>query len=359
MPLSGSSHVGSAFTQANLDKFIPELWTSEIIRARNSNLRMMDAVRRIPDSMKRGDVLHVPSVGRLAVNVKFPEQPVQLQNGTPGEFTMTVDRYIESSFMLEDIALIQSDYDARSIYTEEAGLALARDIDAWVLGHRVVLKAQGQLVTAKDASNNDTTLNRSAILTARLLLEQADVPLDDVVLYVSPAQYTSLLQIDQFVNTFYVNDRPTVTGRVGSIYGIPVEVTNAIKKNATTGFRIGDSDVVGPTPGVAFWNNTTASYSRYYPDASKTATQWGARNGGQHTLTAPTSTAAGDTLRVGYYSALLCSKDWFALWMQQEPKLESSREVLFQADAVVATQLYGGKVYRKECGVVIESNEAS
>jgi len=335
--------------------FIPEIWSSEIIRARNSSLVMANYCKRIPDSMKRGDVLHVPSVGRLSVNPMIAEAPVQLQNGTPTEFTFFRDRHVETSFMILDIANVQSDYDTRGIYTEEAGLALARDIDNWILAHRVEIKRQGRVVAGGAA------LTLANVLTARLLLLQADVPLEDLVLVIAPAQHASLLSIPQFISADFVSGRPVETGQVGSLYGIPVIVSNNIRKNATTGFRIGDGDPTGATPGVQFWSvaNTRAEFSRYFPDATKLA-PWNIQQkvGGQHTL-APVTVAAEttDTLLVGSYSALLCSKDWLAFWMSESPKVESSREVLFQADAVVSTQYYGAKVYRPECAVVIETSE--
>jgi hypothetical protein len=352
MPLPGGGYSGSAFKQSDLDKFIPELWSSEIIRARNSALVMIDHVKRIPDSMKKGDVLHVPKVGRLAVNPKVAETPVSLQNGQPTEFTFLRDRYVESSFMIEDIAAIQSNYDARSIYTEEAGLALARDIDSWILAHRVVIKALNNVIDV----NGNITL--ASILAAKLKLEQADVPLEGVKLIVSPAQYTSLLQIDQFINGFYVDNKPVVTGQVGTIFGIPVVVTNAIKKNSLGNvFRIGDNDPLGPTPGMATTNGGNP-LSRYYP--ASTLGQWTAAQkvGGQHDAELINGTTHA-SLAANKYSAIMCHNDWLAFWMGIEPKVESSREVLFQADAVVTTQYYGCKVYRPECAVIIESGEAA
>ena len=356
MAFDGNSALrGAAFTQTVLDKFIPELWMDEVIRARNAKMFMKDHVKMIPDSMKKGNLVHVPKTGRMTVNIKVSEAPVNLQTNTPTEFTMTVDRYMESSFIVEDIAALQEDYDARNIFTQEAGLALARDIDHWILSHRVAIKAAGNVIQCRTAADDaDDVLNRAAILAARLVMQQADVPLDDVVLIVSPAQYTSLLSIDGFINGFYVEGKPTMTGRVGNLYGIPVMETNHIVKNAITGFRIGDADTPGATPGVAHWT-TVAEYSKYYPDAAKLA----AGSGGQESLTAPTSGTDGDTLKIGQYSAIMCSKEWLAVWMQQAPKVESSREVLYQADAIVATQYYGMKTYRPETAVIIESNEAA
>lgn len=349
---------GSAATRAVLDRFIPELWADDIIRARNARVMMLEYIKRIPDSMKKGDVLHVPIVGRLGVNYKRPEAPVTLQVQGPTEFLMGVDRYMESSFMIEDIAAIQEDYNARSIYTEEAGLALGRDIDHWILAHRLAIKKAGNVIQCRNAANTaDDVLNRAAILAARLRLVQANVPLDDVVLIVSPAQYTSLLNVDGFINGFYVDGKPTMSGRVGDLFGIPVMESNNILKNASAGFRIGDSGVTGPTPGVAAWVSGAAVYSDYYPDQSKFADP---THGGQELgMIAPTVSTPGDTLAINQYSAIMCSKEWLAFWMQQSPKVESSREVLYQGDAVVCTQFYGAKTYRRDAAIVIESNEAA
>ena len=40
-------------------------------------------------------------------------------------------------------------------------------------------------------------------------------------------------------------------------------------------------------------------------------------------------------------AASRCHPDWAILAMQQDPRIEHSREVLFQADVLVATQIYG------------------
>jgi len=358
------SLLGSAFTNTTLDKFIPQLWMNEVTRARNSKMFMSKFVKMIPDSFKKGDTLYIPAAGNLSANIKEPETPVTLQTNTPTEFSMGVDRYMESSFFVEDIARIQDDYNAMSIYTEECGLALARDLDHWILAHRVAIKAAGGIVQARNAGDTaDDVMNIAAILAAKLTLEEADVPMEDTSLIVSPAQYTTLLGIDQFINADYVENRVVSTGQVGMLYGIPVFVTNHIKKNATTGFKIGQADAGTATPGVAY-DDTGAVYSDYWPVAGEfTETYHGGQESG---LTAPDGTAAqgpnadddGDTLRIGHYSAILCRKDWLAMWMQQQPKVESSREVLYQGDAVVCSQFYGAKTYRQDEAVVIESAEA-
>jgi len=355
-----ATYRGSAVAASDHSQLVIPQWLTMVTRALNSKLIMKNYVWSPTPTKTSGDRINIPSLGRLHVNPKVEEQPVQLQKATSANFSFFADRHIETSRMFEDIGELQRDYNAMQLYTEEAGLALARDIDHWILSHRVALKAAGQVIRSESTPGTGTRLNLAAILAAKLRMEKADVPMEGLTLIVSPAQYVSLLTDDLLVNADYTaGGAPTATGVVGTVYGIPVVVTNNIRKNATTGFQIGDSDTTGPTPGVAHWS-TAARYSLYYPDSTKLGS-WTANQkvGGQHTLAAPTSTLPGDTLEIGAYSALLCRPEWLAFWQRKSVTAEASRETLYLADAMVSHQYYGCKLYRPEFAVVIESFEAN
>jgi hypothetical protein len=356
-----ATYSGNQVLRGTHTDFITPQWLTMVTRALNAKYIMKNHVWQPTPVKTSGSEINIPSMGRLAVNPKIEERPVKLQTATSGNFKFFADRHIETSRMFDDIQQIQDDYNTMSLYADEAGLALARDIDHWILSHRVALKAQGQVIRSEDTSSNGTRLNLAAIQAAKLRMEKDDVPMEGVHLIVSPSQYMSLLNDDLLINADYrAGGAPVATGVVGSVYGIPVVVTNAIRKNATTGFRIGDSDTAGATPGVAFWDGSAADYSRYYPDAAKLGS-WAAEEkvGGQHTLTAPTSGAAGDTLEVDAYSALLCRPEWLAFWQRKSVTAESARETLYLGDAIVTHQYYGAKLYRPEFGVVIESFETT
>lgn len=341
------------------EMIIPQ-WLTMVTRALNEKLVMRNYVWSPPPVKESGSEINIPSIGRLSVNPKIEDKPVQFQTTTSGNFKFFADRHIETSRMFDDIAQLQFDYNILQLYTEEAGLALARDIDNWILAHRVALKAEGQIIRSEDTSANGVPLNLAAILAAKLKMEKDDVPTDNLTLIVSPSQYVSLLNDDLLINADYrAGSAPVASGVVGSVYGIPVVVTNAIRKNATTGFQIGNGPT-GATPGVAFWDGSAADYSLYYPDSAKLGS-WTAdqKVGGQQTLTAPTAVAAGDTLEVGAYSALLVRPEWLAFWQRKAVTSESSRETLYLSDAMVTHQYYGCKLYRPEFAVVIESFEAT
>jgi hypothetical protein len=287
----------------------------------------------VPMVGKKGDLIHIPSISRMAVFDKLPETPVTLQARTEGEYTIIIDKYKESSFMIEDIVGIQAAYGLRSFYTQEAGYALARDLDNFLLGLRAEINALTPQVVWNTSNGTSSgtplALNRAAILSAKQILDEADVPMSGRKMITSVGGYNDLLTIDEFISADYVNGQPTVTGRVGTLFGMEVLSTSQVAANSTTGYVNGTGGTPQPTPGVAG--------SPYFPT--------------QFTTTPTGLPTTANSLPVA--TTLMYHPDWAILSMQLNPKMESSREVLFQADAVVATQIYGAKVYRQDHAVLI------
>lgn len=342
MTLPGGGYEGSAVGITNADVFIPEIWSSEIKRERDANFIIKSGVSILPMVGKKGDVVHIPEISRLAVNDKVHNTPVTLQARTESEFTITIDKYKEASFMIEDVVGVQAAYNLRSEYTREAGYALARDIDNFVLGLRANIQGYNSesnvVYVSSDSTESGTpaAINRAGILAAKQILDEAFVPMSDRVLFVSPGQAIDLLTIDAFISSDYVSGRPTMTGQVGTLYGIPVVVSNNIVTNSPTGYTNGAGGVASPTPGVL--------NSVYYPTQSPS-------NATASDL--PANGVASET--DDWVTAIMVHKSWAKLAMQLNPRTEASRENLFQADAVVATQIYGAKVYRPDHAVLIHT----
>ncbi len=285
-----------------------------------------------------GDLIHIPEISRLAINDKLPNTPVTLQARTESEFTMIIDRYKEVSFMLEDIIRIQSQYNLRAEYTREAGYTLARDMDNHLLGLRGTIQNNASQViyntTDGTASGSYLAINRASILTAMQILNEADVPMMNRTMIVSPGQYTDLLTIPEFISADFVGGRPTVTGQIGTLYGtIPVIQSSNVKVNSLTGYTNGAGGSAQPTPGVTGspYTPTQGSFASLPYNGDGTATQ-------------------------DVTTAVLCQRDWAIHIVQQSPRVESSREILFQGDAVVSTNIYGSKVFRDDHCVLIHTS---
>lgn len=329
---------GSAVTKTRADAFIPEVWTGEVKRALDQKFLATQYAKVLNVVGKKGDRFNIPNIGRATVNDKLPETPVTLQARQESNYFIDIDKYKESSFLIEDLANIQSSYDLRSIYSQEQGYALARCMDADTLAMRAAINAvAGQsVINSSDFTLSGTSapLNYQALLTAKLILDRQDVPTEGRVLLVSPTQYNQLLAVDKFISMFYRDYSPVMTGEVGRIFNIPVLMTSMIGQNGTNTFI--DNGVAVPSPGV--------TGSTWLP----TQDTW---------TSLPTAfTGANTGAAAQVHTALLCQTEWATIAKQLNPKVENSREVLYQGDAVVSTMLYGMKLYRPTNAVVIHTN---
>jgi N4-gp56 family major capsid protein len=382
MAIQGYS--GTALDLATVQSFVPEVWAGEVRRFRDQKFMMTNGVKKIPFEGKKGDTIHIPNISRAAVYDKMPQTPVTLQARNDGEFIFQVTRYRESSYMIEDIVNIQSQYNLRSEYTREAGYAMARDMDNFILAHRAVINSYDsqRLVSYNNGTADlvgDGTANAhwagtpapltyAAILLAKQKLDEADIPSEGRVLYVSPAQYLDLLSINFFISVdFNGGGSPVSSGKVGSILDFTVEMSTQFGVNSNLGYRNGRDGVLLPTPGVLG--------SPYLPDQHGTVngrTLTGAAdldaqaNSGYLGLpvlsgAGATAADAGQTLGLfggvnQWATAIACHPEWVCCGVQQSVKTESSRETLYLSDAFVTSQVYGSKVWRPDNAVVIHTS---
>lgn len=352
--------LGHFSDRATTGVFQKDQWEDEIWRELDSNLIMAQFVMDVPQEKISGKTLHQPKVGRMATRAKVAGKPVTLQAYKEDEYTMVFKRHNESSFAMEDSALLFLDYDLRAEYNREIAYAIALDVDNWLLGYRVVWQKLGRTVTAKDASNVNTSLNRAAILAAKLIMDRDHVPQQDRAWVFAPSQLISLLTIPEFTSGDYIQGKPTMTGEIGSLYGCPVIINDNIVKNSVNGLTVitgvaGDgtrTTATVPTPGFAAWSGS-AVVSPYYPNFNLNGDPNGA--GQQTELVVDAGTQ--DTLPSGAYTGMLVRKGWLKHGWKMRPKTEMAREVTMTADVVVTSYLHDAKAYRPEEAVLIHSYE--
>ena len=168
--------------------------------------------------------------------------------------------------MIEDIVNIQSQYNLRQEYTREAGYALARDADNFVLAHRAVINSyDSQRIVSYNNGTSDllgdgtanahwtgtpAPLTYAMILAAKQKLDEADIPSEGRKLFISPAQYIDLPSINVFISADFINGSPVTTGVVGTILDFTVECSTQIGVNSLLGYRNGRDGILLPTPGV-------------------------------------------------------------------------------------------------------------
>lgn len=311
--------------------FIPELWANDVLKKREPKLQATMAVTRQQFAGgKKGDIIHYPIIYEMAVNDKLPATMVNLQTQTPGDFTVTIDKYKESSFMIEDVVGVQSKYNVMSLYTERASRAMANDIDNAILGMRAAVPTSQWIYVSSDGAESGTpqAIDEASILAAMQLLDEQDVPEEGRMILVSPGQYADLLAIDKFIDRDFIDGYPVSSGALGSLYGMQVYKVNKLKTNSLTGYRNGKDAPLQPTPGVIG--------SPYLPSQDSFNTL--PYNG------------------KSWVSAMVVHPSWCFLMDAQTIKVETSREVLYQADALVMTQIYGTKMsFYPEGAILIHS----
>ena len=110
-------------------QFIPEIWSDETIAAYKSNLVIANLVTRLNHKGKKGDTIHIPTPVRGSATSKEANTKVTIQGDTHNTTNLSIDKHYEYSVLIEDIAEVQALSSLRKFYTDDAGYALAKQVD--------------------------------------------------------------------------------------------------------------------------------------------------------------------------------------------------------------------------------------
>ena len=289
----GTNHV----TNATQDKFIPEIWSDEIIGAFKSNLVVANLVTKISHSGKKGDTLHIPKGTRGAASAKAASTQVTLIADTEAEVEISINKHYEYSRLIEDITATQAIDSYRRFYTDDAGYSLAKQVDQdiHILGATVnggtnsaaalyetgVLGSDG--TTAFSGAANANTGNGAALADAGIRemiqsLDDNDVPMEERYFIIPPVEKNNLLGLSRFTEQAFTGEasmgNSIRTGLIGDLYGIPVYVSTAcpwIHVNSVTGTQSGTFSSAAPTTSAYVdaygntvdWATTTPTDTKY------------------------------------------------------------------------------------------------
>jgi N4-gp56 family major capsid protein len=250
MPL-GSNHV----TPTTAATFIPEIWSDEIVAAYKKNLVAANLFKKMSFTGKKGDTVHIPSPTRGAASLKANNAQVTLQAATEGEVVVSIDKHYEYSRLIEDITEVQALSSLRRFYTDDAGYALAKQVDQSLIelgrgfngGNAANATYAGAYIggdgtTAYNSGTpNATALTDAAIRRTIQRLDDNDVPMDGRFIIVPPSARNTLMGINRYTEQAFVGEaggNNTIrNGEIGNLYGIPVFVSSNCD-TATGGARI-------------------------------------------------------------------------------------------------------------------------
>jgi len=225
--------------------FIPEIWSDEIIAAYQKNLVLAPLVKKMSMSGKKGDTIHVPKPVRGDAHAKSENTAVTVQNASESEVQVSINKHYEYSRLIEDITDVQALSSLRQFYTEDAGYALAKQVDSDLHSLATGLGTSGTTSTTylnnagtffNDASNGLTTYDDDTVVSADVFeddafrgiiqkLDDQDVPMDNRSFVVPPVLRNTIMGISRYVSSDFVNNSTVVNGKIGQLYGIDVYVS--------------------------------------------------------------------------------------------------------------------------------------
>ena len=296
--------------------FTPELWSDEIRAAYENSLVMANLVKRLSMKGKKGDKIHIPAPTRGSAYSKSENTAVTLQNATESEVAVDIDKHYEYSRLIEDIVSVQALDSLRRFYTQDAGYALAKQVDTDLI-------ALGKSLGDSDGADwihsasfyNDTSTGITAYAvdtvaaadvftdagfrTLIQYMDDADVPMDDRYFVIPPSVRNAIMGIDRYVSRDFMNGPGVEKGKVGEVYGIDIYVSTNLPIVETSG-----------------------------------------------------DNAAGGDLK----PCLLMHKDTFVLAEQMGIRSQTQYKQEYLANLYTADTLYGVEVYRPDAGFVLVVN---
>lgn len=234
----GSDHV----TITSAATFIPEIWSDEIVAAYKKNLVAANLFKKMSFAGKKGDTVHIPSPTRGTAAIKAANSQVTLQAAVEGDIPVSINLHYEYSRLIEDIVEAQALSSLRRFYTDDAGYALAKQVDTSLIqlgrtfnGGSGVTYSGAYIGGDGTTAYNSGTPNASALTSAGIRrtvqrLDDADVPMEGRFFLIPPSARNTLMGINEYTAQSFVGEvgggNTIRNGEIGSLYGIPVFVSS-------------------------------------------------------------------------------------------------------------------------------------
>jgi N4-gp56 family major capsid protein len=240
-------------TTTTANTFIPEIWSDEIIAAYKKSLVAANLFKKMSFTGKKGDAIRIPSPTRGDASLKAANAQVNLIVATETDKVITINQHYEYSRLIEDIVEVQALSSLRRFYTEDAGYALAKQVDTSLVqlgrtfngGSGVTYGGAfigGDGTTAyTSGTSNASALTDAAIRRTIQRLDDNDVPMDGRFFMIPPSSRNTLMGLSRYTEQAFVgevgNNNTIRNGEIGNLYGIPVFVSSNCD-TATGGARI-------------------------------------------------------------------------------------------------------------------------
>lgn len=225
------------------DELFLKIYNGEVLTQYEINCVTQD--KHTVKTISQGKSASFPATGVVVASYHTPGTEILGQTSPIGERIITIDDLLIAPVFIADIDEAKNHWDARSIYSKEAGLVLAQTMDRNVLQVGVLAARAAATVTGGNGGSRIVSANAktsaadmaAAIFGAMQTFDEKNVPeSSEKYTYVKPAQYYLLAQNKDLINKDWGGSGMYSEGTIFKIAGSTLVKTNQLPTtNVATG----------------------------------------------------------------------------------------------------------------------------
>ena len=231
--LGAANGAAANFDQTNA--LFLKVFAGEVLTAFDETNVMKDL--HVSRTISSGKSAQFPVTGKANAAYHTPGTPLLgAQTINHNEVVVNIDDVLIADTFIADIDEAKNHYDVRAEYSRLLGMALAKQFDVRLL-QLAVLAARssatvsggngGSAITDADAKTNGASLAAS-IFEAAKIMDEKDVPENERVAIVKPAQYYNLVQTTDVINRDWGGAGVYADGTVLRVAGIQIVKSNNV-----------------------------------------------------------------------------------------------------------------------------------
>jgi hypothetical protein len=231
--LGAANGAAANFDQTNA--LFLKVFSAEVLTAFDENNVMKDL--HVSRTISSGKSAQFPVTGKANAAYHTPGTPLLgTQTINHNEVVVNIDDVLIADTFIADIDEAKNHYDVRAEYSRLLGMALAKQFDVRLL-QLAVLAARssatvsggngGSAITDADSKTNGASLAAS-IFEAAKIMDEKDVPENERVAIVKPAQYYNLVQTTDVINRDWGGAGVYADGTVLRVAGIQIVKSNNV-----------------------------------------------------------------------------------------------------------------------------------
>ena len=245
------SRIGQANGAGDAEALFLKVFSGEVLTSFHAASVTQD--KHMVRTIASGKSAQFPATGTLAAAYHTPGAEIVGTAVNHNEVVISIDDLLIAHAFVAQIDEAMNHYDVRGIYSQEAGQALATQMDKHVLQQGYIAAASaatitggngGTQITDADANTNGSSLAGSLFDIAQNM-DEKNVPMDPRFVFLKPAQYYLLVETTDVINRDWGGRGAYSEGKVFRVGGLNVVSSNNLPNgsniNSAPGHGDGDS----------------------------------------------------------------------------------------------------------------------